>query len=203
MTADATAIITQGLRRPEIAPSTSADADALVTAASHHRVLVLLGSTLRAAGSLDRWPRPFVDAFHLSERRSTVIDCLRQAELTRVLDALAASAIRVLIFKGAALAHLYYPAPQQRARADTDLLMSADDVAALDRTLALMGYSQQPETSGQLVSYQSHYDKEDRAGVFHALDVHWKVSNRHRLGIRRRAPHWPSGQGAAPAMPSC
>ncbi|HET6955859.1 MAG TPA: nucleotidyltransferase family protein [Vicinamibacterales bacterium] len=178
MTADATAIITQGLRRPEIAPSTSADADALVTAASHHRVLVLLGSTLRAAGSLDRWPRPFVDAFHLSERRSTVIDCLRQAELTRVLDALAASAIRVLIFKGAALAHLYYPAPQQRARADTDLLMSADDVAALDRTLALMGYSQQPETSGQLVSYQSHYVKEDRAGVFHALDVHWKVSNR-------------------------
>ncbi len=178
VTADATDIITLGLRSPEIAPPAVADADAFVTAASHHRVLVLLGSTLRAAGSLDRWPRPFVDAFHLSERQSTVIDCLRQAELTRVLDALAASAIRVLIFKGAALAHLYYSAPQQRARADTDLLVAADDVPALDRTLAILGYSQQPETFGQLVSYQSHYDKEDRAGVFHALDVHWKVSNR-------------------------
>jgi Uncharacterised nucleotidyltransferase len=133
---------------------------------------------LRAAGSLDRWPRPFVDAFHKSERQSTVVDCLRQAELIRVLDALADSAIRTLTFKGAALAHLYYRAPQLRARADTDLIVAARDVAALDRTLTAMGYTHQQETSGQLVSYQSHYDKEDRAGVCHAFDVHWKVSNR-------------------------
>ena len=95
-----------------------------------------------------------------------------------VLDALAASAIGTLTFKGAALAHQYYPAPQLRARADTDLLVAADDVAALDQTLGSLGYTRQQETSGQLVSYQSHYDKQDRAGVFHAFDVHWKVSNR-------------------------
>ncbi len=62
--------------------------------------------------------------------------------------------------------------------------MAADDVAALDQTLAGLGYTRQQETSGQLVSYQSHYDKQDRAGVFHAFDVHWKVSNRQAFADR-------------------
>ena len=174
------AIIRHGLRSPNIPPSTPTemDATALVAAAARHRVLVLLGSMLRAAGSLDRWPRTFAEAFHQAERQATVVDWLRQAELEKVFDALAAAAIRTLTFKGAALAHLYYPAPQLRARVDTDLLVSAHDIASLDRTLRALGYTQQQETSGLLVSYQSHYDKQDRAGVFHAFDVHWKVSNR-------------------------
>ncbi len=183
---DATAIITRGLRSPNIPPSAPAemDAAALVAAASHHRVLVLLGSVLRATGSLDQWPCEFVDAFRLAERAAIVVDCLRRVELPRVLDALAASAIGTLTFKGAALAHLYYPAPHLRARADTDLLVAAADVAALDQTLAGLGYTRQQETSGQLVSYQSHYDKQDRAGVFHAFDIHWKVSNRQAFADR-------------------
>jgi hypothetical protein len=178
VTADATAIIAQGLRSPDIAPPAAADADALVAAALHHRVLVLLGSLLRGAGTLDRWPRQFIDAFAVAERAAVVVDCLRQVEVTRVLDSLSASSISTLIFKGAALAHLYYPAPRLRERADTDLLVPFSDVASLDRALTGLGYTRQQETSGQLVSYQSHYDKEDRAGVCHAFDIHWKVSNR-------------------------
>jgi hypothetical protein len=153
------------------------DAAALVAAASHDRVLVLPGSMLRAAGSLDKWPCEFVDAFRPAERAATVVDCLRQVELTRVLDALAASAIGTLTFKGAALAHLYYPAAHLRARADTDLLVAADDVAALAQTLGGLGYTRQRETSGELVSYQN-YDREDRAASFTPSHVHWKVSNR-------------------------
>jgi hypothetical protein len=183
MTPDATAIVTRGLRSPNIPPA-EMDAAALVAAASHHRVLVLLGSMLRSTGALDKWPCEFVDAFRVAERAAIVVDCLRQVELTRVLDALAASAIGTLTFKGAALAHLYYPAPHLRIRADTDLLVAADDVAALNRTLAGLGYTRQQETSGQLVSYQSHHDKQDRAGVFHPLDVHWKVSNRQAFADR-------------------
>jgi hypothetical protein len=180
VTPDATAIITRGLRSPNTPPSPLAemDAAALVTAASHHRVLVLLGSMLRAAGSLNRWPREFADAFRLAERGAIVVDCLRQVELPGVFDALAASAIRTLTFKGAALAHLYYPAPHLRFRADTDMLVAAADVVALEETLAGLGYTRPQETSGQLVSYQSHYDKQDRAGIVHAFDVHWKISNR-------------------------
>jgi hypothetical protein len=174
----ALAIITQGLRTPDDAPPTAVAADALIKAASDHRVLVLLGSRLRAAGTLDRWPRPFIHSFHTAERQAIVVDCLREIELTRVLDALAASKIRTLMFKGASLAQLYYPAPQLRPRADTDLLVPAGDIASLDETLIALGYTRQAETSGQLVSYQSHYDKQDRAGVFHAFDIHWKVSNR-------------------------
>jgi hypothetical protein len=184
LTLDATAIVTRGLGHPNISPSAPVYAAALTAAASRHRVLVLLGSMLRAAGSLERWPPEFIDAFRAAERRAVVIDSLRQVELTRALSAMESSSIRALTFKGAALAHLYYPAPYLRARADTDLLVAAADIAAMDRTLTALGYTRQQETSGQLVSYQSHYEKEDRSGVFHAFDVHWKISNRQAFADR-------------------
>jgi hypothetical protein len=184
LTLDATAIVTRGLGHPNISPSAPVYATALTAAASHHRVLVLLGSMLRAAGSLERWPPAFIDAFRAAERRAVVIDSLRQVELTRALSAMESSSIRALTFKGAALAHLYYPAPYLRARADTDLLVAAADIAAMDRTLTALGYTRQQETSGQLVSYQSHYEKEDRSGVFHAFDIHWKISNRQAFADR-------------------
>jgi hypothetical protein len=186
VTPEATAIIARGLRNPSVSPSASMETDAssLVAAASNHRVLVLLGSMLRAVGSLERWPPLFVDAFRAAERQAVLIDSLRQVELTKALSAMASSSIRALTFKGAALAHLYYPAPHLRSRTDTDLLVAAADVAALDETLARLGYTRQRETSGHLVSYQSHYDKQDRAGVFHAFDVHWKISNRQAFADR-------------------
>jgi hypothetical protein len=182
----ATAIVTRGLCSPGVPfqASVGADRDAIVAAAVHHRVLVLLGALLRSAGTLDSWPPEFVDAFVPAERQAAAVDCIRQVEVRRVLAALASRRIGTLTFKGAALAHCCYPAPHLRPRTDTDLLVAAADVPALDATFASLGYERQRETSGQLATYQSHYGKADRHGVFHAFDMHWKISNRQALADR-------------------
>jgi hypothetical protein len=54
-------------------------------------------------------------------------------------------------------------------------------VRVFERVLDRLGYIRPVETSGALVSYQSHYQKTDRYGVTHALDVHWKISNLQAL----------------------
>ena len=182
----ATAIVAHALRSPgdPFPKASGVDAHELIAAAAHHRVLVLLGSLLRAAGTLDGWPPAFVDACVAGQRDAVAIDCIRQVELTNVLAALAARGVRALTFKGAALAHVCYAAPHLRPHTDTDLLVSAGDVPAAEDTFARLGYLCQHETSGRLVSYQRHFGKRDRHGVFHAFDVHFKISNRQALADR-------------------
>ena len=165
-------------------PMPGIDAARLVAAAVRHRVLLPAGWLLRDAGTLSGWPTEFGRAFQHRERDGVAVDCLRHAELGGVLEAMKAAGLRVVLFKGAALAHTHYPAPHVRPRADTDLLAAAPDVPAVERILARFGYRRQTETSGRLVSYQSHYDKVDRYGVGHAFDVHWKISNLQALADR-------------------
>jgi hypothetical protein len=183
---DAAAIIARALRDPAGSPpeSPGADAAALVAAAVHHRVLMLLGWTLRAAGTLEDWPAEFIDAFQRAERDAVTVDCLRHADLVTMLAELSAAGARVVLFKGAALAYSHYPAPHLRVRADTDLLVMASEMSALEDVLGRLGYARQAETSGQLVSYQSHYYKIGRYGIAHALDVHSKISNLQVLANR-------------------
>ena len=161
-----------------------ADVRELVAAASEHRVLVLLGSRLRAAGTIGGWPPPFVDAFLEAERAAIAVDCVRQIETASVVAALGDRGVRTLTFKGAALARRWYPAPHMRPHTDTDLLVSAADLAPVEEVFARLGFERQQETSGRLVSHQRHYGKRDRHGVFHAFDVHVKISNRHALADR-------------------
>src|ERR1700681_3710112 len=86
----ATTIGRCGLRDPStlFPASIGIDLTALVAVASHHRVLVLLGSMLRAAGTINGWPREFIEAFLTAERKAVALDCIRHVELMRVLTAL-------------------------------------------------------------------------------------------------------------------
>src|SRR2546427_519189 len=180
------AIVARALHDPAGSPQApfGVDAAALIAAASRHRVLLLLGWTLRAAGTLETWPAAFITAFQRAEREAVIVDCVRHAELATVLAELSAAGVRVLLFKGAALAHTHYPAPHVRVRADTDLLVASSDVRALEDVLCRRGYVRPAETSGRLVSYQSHSHKIDRHGVTHAFDVHWRISNLQALADR-------------------
>jgi hypothetical protein len=190
---DAAATIARALGDPASSPALEVDAESLVAAASQHRVLLLSGWTLRAAGTLDDWPADFITAFQQAERDAVLADCVRHAELATVLARLDAAGVAALVFKGAAIAHTHYPAPHVRVRADTDLLVAKTAVPALEDVLGGLGYVRPPETSGRLVSYQSHFHKVDRYGVAHAFDVHWKVSNVQALADRLTWPElWQS-----------
>jgi hypothetical protein len=164
--------------------SLGVDGTSLIAAASRHRVLLLVGWTLRAAGRLNDWPAEFIDAFQRAERAAIIEDALRHVELVDVLEQLSTAGIRAVLFKGAALAHTHYPAPYVRARADTDLLVQPSELETLESVLGRLGYLHPAETSGRLVSYQRHYHKIDRHGVAHAFDVHWKISNLQVLADR-------------------
>jgi hypothetical protein len=178
-------IITRALRDPAgAAPALDRDAAALIAAAAQHRVLLLLGWMLRAAGRLSEWPEDFVRAFQQAEHAAVAVDCVRHLELVRALDRLSEAGVSVLVFKGAALAYSHYPAAHVRVRADTDLLVNASELPALEAVLMRLGYVRPTETGGDLVSYQSHYQKIDRHGVGHAFDVHWKISNLQVLADR-------------------
>jgi hypothetical protein len=183
MNGDAAAIVARALYDPVGSTPASAGADvaALIAAASRHRVLLLLGWALREAGTLDEWPTEFIETFQRAERGAVAVDCVRHAELGTVLAELSAAGVRGILFKGAALAHTHYPAPHVRVRADTDLLVAASEMPVLEAVLGRLGYVRPVETSGRLVTYQSHYQKADRHGVWHAFDVHWKISNLQRL----------------------
>jgi hypothetical protein len=73
-------------------------------------------------------------------------------------------------------------------------------LAALEEVLGRLGYERPPETSGELVSYQSHYHKSDRHGVAHAFDVHWKISNVQALADRLTWPELWAGRVTLPAL---
>jgi hypothetical protein len=186
MSVDASAIVGRALVDPAgwTVASAGVDAASLIEAAVRHRILLMLGWTLRAAGRLHDSPPQLVETFQRAERAAVVEDVVRHTELVHVLEELSAAGVRALIFKGAALAHRHYPAAHLRVRADTDLLVPATDLPMLERVLKGRGYVHPAETSGRLVSYQCHYYRIDRHGIAHAFDVHWKISNLQVLAER-------------------
>jgi hypothetical protein len=184
MMADADALLARFIRDPAASTTGAHDLEAVIAAASRHRVSLLLGSQLREAGILERWPNAFVEEFEQVERQAIAMDCIRQKELAGALAELASAGTRALLFKGAAVSHTHYPQPHLRVRADTDVLVAAQDVPVLERIFTRRGYAKPAETSGAFVSYQTHYQKTDAYGVTHAFDVHWKISNLQSLADR-------------------
>jgi hypothetical protein len=113
---------------------------------------------------------------HLSRAQATV-DILREQELIRVLQAAAVHGVQPLLMKGTPLAYTHYAASYLRPRCDTDLLIQPDMVGRMQRLLTELGYCRLNGVSGTFITHQCTYVKQDRHGVRHAYDVHWKVSN--------------------------
>jgi hypothetical protein len=110
-------------------------------------------------------------------RAAAVIEALRAHELRAVLAGMAAAGVRPVLLKGAPLAHTHYPRPELRPRSDTDLMIPASAREVVARALIELGYQRLSEVDGELAIGQFHFQKHDGNGLFHALDVHWRVSN--------------------------
>lgn len=111
-------------------------------------------------------------------RQHAVESLLREKELQQVLGHLAAHGVYPLLLKGVPLGYTHYPSPEMRPCGDTDLLIRQRDRQRLDRVLRNLGYTPYPMPSGQFVMHQLTYAKAGLAGVWHVIDVHWKISNR-------------------------
>ena len=137
----------------------------LIALARRHRVHLLLGDRIADPGLVRE------------RRAAAAIEALREAELRRVLAALAAGGVPSVLFKGAAISRTHYRSPELRPRSDTDLLVPAARRQAAAGVLDTLGYRRAVETDGELIASQFHCAFVDRAQLSHALDVHWRISN--------------------------
>jgi hypothetical protein len=157
--------------------STSADESAFLEAATAHGVGPLVAHHLHSAHVLATWPDTIREALQRSARVEVVIEEYRHAEVREVLETLARGGIKPLIFKGGAVAHLYYPKPFLRPRCDTDLLIAKDDLNAVSQVMTEREYSPWNLTPGELIMPQRAFMKRHRWAGTHAFDVHWKIVN--------------------------
>ncbi len=155
----------------------------LLDTANQHRLRYLLVWQCRQQGiNLEEWLGAAGQALWEDARAACATEAVAAAELGRVLTALAdVKGAMPVLFKGAALAYSHYPEPWLRPRLDADIIVGRSCVTAVFDLLRALGYEQQPQTSGALVSYQSSFARSDRFGLIHNLDVHWKISNRQLL----------------------
>src|ERR1043165_5609586 len=106
--------------------------------------------------------------------RAAALEPLRLADLRALLDALAAHGVVPLIVKGTALAYSLYEAPELRPRADTDLLLAADELGRAREAFHELGCVEQL-SSGNMS--QTMFRRVDSAGADHVYDVHWAIAN--------------------------
>jgi hypothetical protein len=171
----AAAVAGAGPARPE------GDPRAWIDRATRHRVHVLLADRAAAEDAREAWPE--ATAAHLTRilGAAVLLEAVRHEECRRVFRALRSRGVRAMLIKGGALAHTDYRQPHLRPRADTDVLIPRDDLAAVEDALAPLGYRHAVETSGALITQQCHFDRIDGSGIGHAWDVHWKIGNVHAI----------------------
>jgi len=119
-------------------------------------------------------PQTLRERLEYQARAAMAWELAHKAELIRCLSALTDAGIEVLILKGTALAYSLYSVPSIRSRGDTDLFVRTDDVATSCDVLAELGYAR--DTYSQGVGCEVNLTKQDRFGLDHVLDVHWRLS---------------------------
>ncbi len=149
----------------------------LLEAARWHGVEPLLADAVRDAGRVAGWPERVRATLADRTRAHAIAQSLRDLELARVLAALDEVGVQPLLFKGAQLAYTHYASSALRPRVDTDLLIRKADGQATKGVMDRLGYRRGTLTSGELVTYQFFYQRQDPWGLKHAYDIHWKVAD--------------------------
>jgi hypothetical protein len=145
--------------------------------ARSHGVLPLLNERFVTGAGHATWPSEIVAECRTEAVRQAMLELAHRRELPRVLGALADEGIKALVLKGGALAYTHYAAPALRPRSDTDLLIPPWRRLDVEKILPRLGYQRAWGQTGDFVSYQAAWSREDDLGATHWLDVHWRISN--------------------------
>jgi putative nucleotidyltransferase-like protein len=162
-------------------PLPEIDVAEFLAAAASHGVLGLIYASVNQMAAAAELPRALVDGLRAGAHRQAAREILQRAELQRVVAAMHARGVDVLLMKGSSLAYDVYPDPAWRVRADTDVLIRETDRAAVRACLEDLGYACASEASGSLVAYQFHAERVGEGRVRHLCDVHWKIANVQRF----------------------
>lgn len=138
--------------------------------ATHHGVQVLLHA--QAPGL--PWPDAVLDFLHRHAMAWAVWEPQHRQMLEQALDALASHDIRPVIFKGSSLAYSVYAQPYLRPRADTDLLIAADDRHRAAQALEALGFARSGSVDCEYISYEAGFTRRE-AGLTQMIDLHWRI----------------------------
>ena len=115
-------------------------------------------------------------AFAVAARQQAMRSLWLQAETRRLLAALHAAGLRVLVLKGAALAGWLYPAAHLRDCGDLDLLLAShEDTMRAVQVLADCGYPDGYEQGGH--AYELLRKPVPGTAFPLELDLHWRLLN--------------------------
>src|SRR5207247_772426 len=148
----------------------------LVEEARRDDLLPLIARGLRRTGDAS-WTESLRREAHDVAGRQAALEHFQRLELVRLLDGLAAAAVRPLLMKGAALAYTVYPDSSLRPHNDVDLFVCDDHRHRASRALPGLGYTEGCQGGGDLSFSQAHYGFLDRYGVRHTCDLHWRIAN--------------------------
>ena len=170
----------------------------LAATAEEHGISTLVWEAVVRSGPPAAVLRAALDA---RARGAATRDFLVQAEMRRVLDAIAAAGARAVVFKGSALAYTVYAQPWHRPRTDTDVLTSGADVPSVSAAIEACGYVRSDAlSSGTLVSHQVAFERTDAHGLHHVVDLHWKIVNPQVLADALLFDEIWQGSTAAPKL---
>lgn len=120
------------------------------------------------------------------------MELAHQRVVIELLDQLGEGGIDCLVFKGTALAYSLYKQPWHRSRGDTDLWIRERDVDAAFSVLKRLGFQQQVSLPGRIACGECAFERTDRFGVGHSIDLHWRFNNNWMLaGAAEFEELWP------------
>jgi hypothetical protein len=96
------------------------------------------------------------------------------AEERRVFSGLVESGLRALALKGCLVAYVCYPSPEQRWRADLDVLVAPAELAAARSALNSLGYSTAYTVAGGTPIDQESWVRVDQGRRYY-IDLHWAM----------------------------
>lgn len=105
-----------------------------------HRLVPLAGCALASHGLEDAVPQDVLTPIRRARRLSAVVHRLRFHYLEQILQSLRAYDITPVVWKGAALANLFYPEVSARQIADLDLLIRDDHRITANNVLTDLGF---------------------------------------------------------------
>jgi len=147
-----------------------------IQAARAHGIQSLLAHLLYHRGEGQEWPDRVRTILAAETRAQVFSESLRFVELRRVLRALFEGGVHPLLLKGTHLAYTHYPSPCLRPCSDVDLLIRESDRQPAGRLMNDLGYCPGVRVSGELVTYQTLYQRDARLGLKYEFDIHWRLA---------------------------
>jgi hypothetical protein len=148
----------------------------LANEAEYHGVAALIEPMISAtaADAAQVLPEDAQRAFVALASRHRRAACAREKCVDRLLEAFASEGIPIILLKGAALAHLIYPAPHLRPMVDIDVLIDAADLRRAVAIVCGLGCSFAPCHASRFAGHMHHLPAATTtsAGFPISLEIH-------------------------------